>query len=378
VNRPIFMVDLVGQHRRIQLELENEIIRVSREAAYIQGPDVNLFSTELSNYLGDNIYTITCANGTDALQIALMSLGLKPGDEVITAAFTYIATAEVISLLQLTPILVDVDYDTFSLDIEQVKNAISPRTKAIIPVHLFGQSAKLEQLKDVVNDFSGIYIIEDVAQALGAQYTFSNGEQRALGTIGDIGCTSFFPSKNLGCMGDGGAIFTRDKDLANKLKMIANHGQSVKYRHDVIGCNSRLDTIQAAILSVKLKYLNAYSDARRKAAEYYDLGLSNISNIKTPVRNLQSTHVFNQYTLRVLDGRRDSLADFLKSSGIPTMIYYPLPIHQQNAFKSSRYPDGSFPISEKLCKQVLSIPMHTELDIEQQDYIISKIKSYYE
>lgn len=372
---PIPMVDLVGQHARIQSELDEALLRASHQAHYIQGPDVATFASELSAYLGDGVHTIPCANGTDALQIALMALGLQPGDEVITATFTYVATAEVIALLGLTPVLVDVEPGTFSLDLDQVRAAVTPRTKAIVPVHLYGQGAAMDALLELANE-RGIPVVEDTAQALGARYTLRDGRTLALGTLGTVGCTSFFPSKNLGCMGDGGAIFTRDAALAERIRMVANHGQKVKYRHDVVGCNSRLDTLQAAVLRVKLRHLDGYAAARQAAADRYDAGLAGVPGIQTPVRRPESTHVFHQYTLRVANGRRDALAEHLKDLGIPTMIYYPLPLHRQLAYRSERYPDGCFPVAEQLCAEVLSLPMHTELSPDTQDLIIQAIKSF--
>jgi dTDP-4-amino-4,6-dideoxygalactose transaminase len=372
---PIPMVDLVGQHARIQSELDEALLRASHQAHYIQGPDVATFASELSAYLGDGVHTIPCANGTDALQIALMALGLQPGDEVITATFTYVATAEVIALLGLTPVLVDVEPGTFSLDLDQVRAAVTPRTKAIVPVHLYGQGAAMDALLELANE-RGIPVVEDTAQALGARYTLRDGRTLALGTLGTVGCTSFFPSKNLGCMGDGGAIFTRDAALAERIRMVANHGQKVKYRHDVVGCNSRLDTLQAAVLRVKLRHLDGYAAARQAAADRYDAGLAGVPGIQTPVRRPASTHVFHQYTLRVANGRRDALAEHLKVLGIPTMIYYPLPLHRQLAYRSERYPDGCFPVAEQLCAEVLSLPMHTELSPDTQDLIIQAIKSF--
>ncbi len=372
---PIPMVDLVGQHARIQSELDEALLRASHQAHYIQGPDVADFASELSAYLGDGVHTIPCANGTDALQIALMALGLQPGDEVITATFTYVATAEVIALLGLTPVLVDVEPGTFSLDLDQVRAAVTPRTKAIVPVHLYGQGAAMDALLELANE-RGIPVVEDTAQALGARYTLRDGRTLALGTLGTVGCTSFFPSKNLGCMGDGGAIFTRDAALAERIRMVANHGQKVKYRHDVVGCNSRLDTLQAAVLRVKLRHLDGYAAARQAAADRYDAGLAGVPGIQTPVRRPASTHVFHQYTLRVANGRRDALAEHLKDLGIPTMIYYPLPLHRQLAYRSERYPDGCFPVAEQLCAEVLSLPMHTELSADTQERIIQAIKSF--
>ena len=375
-NPPIPMVDLVGQHARIQSELDQALLRASHQAAYIQGPDVAAFAGELSAYLGEGVYTIPCANGTDALQIALMSLGLQPGDEVITATFTYVATAEVIALLGLTPVLVDVDPDTFALNLDQVRLALTPRTKAIVPVHLYGQGVAMEDLLALAAT-AGVHVVEDSAQALGARYTLSDGRSMALGTLGIIGCTSFFPSKNLGCMGDGGALFTRDAALAEKIRMIANHGQKVKYRHDVVGCNSRLDTLQAAVLRVKLARLDEYAAARQRAAARYDAGLAGLEGIQTPTRRPESTHVYHQYTLRIAGGLRDALAEHLKADGIPTMIYYPLPLHRQLAYQSKRYSDQSFPVADQLCAEVLSLPMHTELTTQTQELIIQSIQTFF-
>jgi dTDP-4-amino-4,6-dideoxygalactose transaminase len=375
-NPPIPMVDLVGQHARIQSELDQALLRASHQAAYIQGPDVAAFAGELSAYLGEGVHTIPCANGTDALQIALMALALQPGDEVITATFTYVATAEVIALLGLTPVLVDVDPNTFALNLDQVRLALTPRTKAIVPVHLYGQGVAMEDLLALAAT-AGVHVVEDCAQALGARYTLSDGRSMALGTLGTIGCTSFFPSKNLGCMGDGGALFTRDAALAEKIRMIANHGQKVKYRHDVVGCNSRLDTLQAAVLRVKLARLNEYAAARQAAAARYDAGLAGLAGIQTPVRRPESTHVYHQYTLRVAGGLRDALAEHLKADGIPTMIYYPLPLHRQLAYQSKRYSGQSFPVADQLCAEVLSLPMHTELTEQTQKLIIQSIQTFF-
>lgn len=373
---PIQMVDLLSQHQKIQMELDSAVLKVAHSGSYVNGPEVKIFTEGLKTFLGVE-HVIPCANGTDALQIALMSLGLKPGDEVITAAFTYIATAEVISLLGLKAVLVDVEPDYFGLDIDQVESAITSKTKAIIPVHLYGQAANMERLNSIALKHE-LEIIEDSAQSMGAKYNFSDGRTEMLGTIGTIGCTSFFPSKNLGCMGDGGALFTNDRVLAERIKMISNHGQKIKYQHDVIGCNSRLDTIQAAILSVKLNYLEEYNSSRQRAAYFYDQGLGNLSTLQIPKRRKDSSHVYHQYTLRVLDGSRDSLAKFLNDKGIPSMIYYPFPLHFQKAFKSDQYPIGSLPVSEKLSSQVLSLPMHSELDEQIQVYIVETIKKFYE
>ncbi len=372
---PLPMVDLEGQHAQIQAELESALVLAARAGAYIQGPEVKAFALELADYLEVG-HVLPCANGTDALQIALMALGLKPGDEVITATFTYVATAEVIALLGLSPVLVDVRPDTFSLDLDQVQAAMSPKTRAIVPVHLYGQAAEMESLLQLAEAHK-LYVVEDCAQAIGATYTFRDGRKRKVGTMGHIGCTSFFPSKNLGCMGDGGAIYTDDAGLAERIRMISNHGQRVKYRHDVIGCNSRLDTLQAAVLRVKLPHLDAYIQARQAAAEFYDQALSSLADVVTPARSMASTHVFHQYTLRILKGGRDALKAHLEAAGIPSMIYYPWPVHEQPAFVSDHYPRGTFPIAEQLCQEVLSLPMHTELTPAIQDYIIQTIHSFF-
>jgi UDP-2-acetamido-2-deoxy-ribo-hexuluronate aminotransferase len=375
-SQPIPMVDLAGQYAKIQPELDAALLAAVRGGAYIQGPEVKAFAQELSDYLG-GAHVIPCANGTDALQLALMALDLQPGDEVITATFTYVATAEVIALLGLTPVLVDVRPDTFSLDLEQVRAAIGPKTKAIVPVHLYGQAADMEDLLALAKQHD-LAVVEDCAQAIGAVYTFSDGRQAQVGTLGTIGCTSFFPSKNLGCMGDGGAVYTQDAGLAERIRMMANHGQKVKYRHDVIGCNSRLDTLQAAILRVKLPHLDAYIQARQEAAAYYDAGLGQLESVVIPARNPASTHVFHQYTLQVKNGQRDALKAHLEAAGIPSMIYYPWPLHEQPAFASERYPQGAFPVAEQLCQDVLSLPMHTELTPAIQDYILQTIHTFFQ
>lgn len=369
------MVDLKGQYAKIKNEIDAEIQRVLDTTAFINGPKVNDFAQNLALYSGAK-YVIPCANGTDALQIALMALELQPGDEIIVPAFTYVATAEVIGLLGLIPVMVDVDYDTFNITANNIKKAISPKTKAIIPVHLFGQSCDMEPIMQLAKEHN-LYVIEDNAQAIGAVYTFPDGHKAQTGTIGDIGCTSFFPSKNLGCYGDGGAVFTNNKELADRLKMIANHGQRKKYHHTVIGCNSRLDTIQAAVLDVKLKYLNAYSQARYSAAQYYTDGLKNIQGIVIPQEVKNSTHVYHQYTLKVKDGKRNALKCYLEEAGIPAMIYYPLPLQEQEAFKKIAKEGESLSISENLAYSVLSLPIHTEMETAIQDYIISKIKEFY-
>lgn len=375
MDNKIQMVDLHGQYMKIKPEIDKGIQEVIDTCAFINGPQVKEFAKELERYSGAK-HVITCANGTDALQIALMALGLKPGDEVIVPAFTYVASAEVIGLLGLTPVMVDVDPRTFNVTAENIKKAITPRTKAIIPVHLFGQSCDMEPIMRLAKE-NGLYVIEDNAQAIGAVYTFSDGTKKHTATIGTIGCTSFFPSKNLGCYGDGGAIFTDDDALAEKLRMIANHGQRVKYHHSVIGCNSRLDTIQAVVLNAKLPHLDEYCAARKAAADYYTAKLKDVKGILVPEELPASTHVYHQYTLQVLDGRRDELKDFLASKGIPAMIYYPLPLQKQDAFKNITRAAESLEISQQLADSVLSLPIHTELTHEQQDVIIGAVKEFF-
>ncbi len=365
------MVDLVSQHDKIRKELDHAIAQVIDSAAFINGPDVKAFAEELADYTGAK-FVIPCANGTDALQIAMMALGLKPGDEVIVPTFTYVATAEVIALLGLTPVLIDVNPQTFCAEPELIEKAITTRTKAIVPVHLFGQCADMEPILALAQKHT-LYVIEDTAQAIGAEYTFANGTRKQAGTMGTIGTTSFFPSKNLGCMGDGGAIFTNDEGLAKKIKMIANHGQSVQYIHDEVGINSRLDTIQAAILRVKLKQLDSYKTTRQQAAAYYDRYFLNHPHLHTPVRNANSTHVFHQYTLKATGIDRKALREFLASKGVPSMVYYPYPLHMQKAYSNNRYKAGHFPVSELLCEQVISLPISTEMDEEQLEFICRSV-----
>lgn len=372
---PIQMVDLHGQYQKIKPLIHKAILEVIETSSFIQGPQVRNFERSLQKYLGAK-HVISCANGTDALQIALMALELKIGDEVIVPAFTYVATAEVIGLLGLTPVMVDVDPDTFNLTAELIRPALSPKTKAIIAVHLFGQCTDMEDILRLAKD-NNIRIIEDAAQAIGAVYTFRNGDKKHAGTIGDIGCTSFFPSKNLGCFGDGGAIFTSNLELAARLKMIANHGQIKKYFHEILGINSRLDTIQAAILEVKLKHLDAYDNARNYVASYYDEHLKKISKLQTPVRASNSSHVFHQYTIQVLNGKRDELQLYLKTYNIPSMIYYPIPLFEQNAFKTIGKRTDNLGVSVNLCKQVLSLPIHTEMDDNTLNYIVKIIHSFF-
>jgi UDP-2-acetamido-2-deoxy-ribo-hexuluronate aminotransferase len=369
------MVDLKTQYEKIQAEIDRAVLDVVSSTEYINGPEVRQFQADLEAYLGGG-YVIPCANGTDALQIAMMALGLKAGDEVIVPAFTYVATAEVIALLGLTPVMVDVDPDTFNMTTALVEAAITPRTRAIVPVHLFGQSVDMEPLLELARRHN-LYVIEDNAQAIGADYTFANGIRQKTGMMGDIGCTSFFPSKNLGCYGDGGAMMTRDADLAKRMRMIANHGQDRQYYHAKVGVNSRLDSIQAAILRVKLPHLDEYCDARRHAADYYDAAFAEIPQLKTPVRQSNSTHVFHQYTLVLLEGDRDALRQHLTELHIPAMIYYPVPLYDQQAF-SHYWAGGKLPVTESLCNSVISLPMHTELTSEIQDIIINAVKSYFE
>lgn len=373
VAKKIQMVDLIGQYEKIQPEIDKAVLDVIRSSAYINGPEVKAFKAELEAYLGVK-HVIPCANGTDALQIAMMALGLKPGDEVITADFTYVATAEVIGLLGLVPVLVDVYPGTFDINIEAIEKAITPKTKAIVPVHLFGQCADMDRLMALAKKHN-LFVIEDTAQAIGAEYMSADGKTRKAGTIGDVGCTSFFPSKNLGCFGDGGAIFTNDDELASKMQMICNHGQSTLYYHDVIGVNSRLDSIQAAILRIKLRHLDEYAAARNAAASFYDKALAH-PKIKTPARMKNSTHVFHQYTLQLDGVDRMKLREFLATKNIPAMIYYPVPLHLQKAYLDPRYKAGDFPVTEKLCASVISLPMHTELDTETLTYITDSVLEF--
>lgn len=371
----IQMVDLKGQYLKIKEEVDAAIQHCIDTTAFINGPQVNEFKLALSKYLNVN-HVVPCANGTDALQIALMALELEPGDEVIVPSFTYVATTEVIALLGLTPVMVDVDPDTFNLTAAIIETAISDKTKVVVPVHLFGQSANMEEIMEVSKKHN-LYVIEDNAQAIGAEYTFSDGRKAKAGTIGHIGTTSFFPSKNLGCYGDGGAICTNDDDLGAKIQMMANHGQVKKYVHQYIGVNSRLDTIQAGILNVKLRYLDQYSAARSACAANYDKELAEVKGIQIPKRNPQSTHVFHQYTILVKDGKRDELKSYLESKGVPAMIYYPIPLNQQEAFKKISNVVGDLAVSTLLCQSVLSLPIHTEMEESVQDYIIATIKEFY-
>jgi UDP-2-acetamido-2-deoxy-ribo-hexuluronate aminotransferase len=371
----IKMVDLHSQYLRIKPEIDEAIQQVLTSTAFIQGPEVNTFAQSLSRYIGGSL-VIPCANGTDALQIAMMALDLKPGDEVILPVHTYVATAEVIALLGLTPVFIDVDKDTFNIAPALLESKITAKTKAIVPVHLYGQCADMEPILHIAAKYN-LHVIEDVAQALGADYTFADGTTKKAGTIGTIGTTSFFPSKNLGCFGDGGAIFTNDKALGEKIKMISNHGQKIKYHHDIIGVNSRLDTLQAAVLNVKLNYLDGYAQRRNEAASYYDNALASIPTLTIPKRATNSTHVFHQYTIQVSDGLRDNLKSHLEAHGIPTMIYYPVPLHLQKAYKRAGFEEGSFPVTEELSKTVLSLPIHTEMKEEELEYISGTIKNFF-
>lgn len=368
------MVDLRRQYHHIKDEVDRAIAEVIDNTAFINGPEVKKFQEELEAYLSVK-HVIPCANGTDALQIAMMALDLQPGDEVITASFTYVATAEVIALLRLKPVLVDVDPHTFNIDPAAIERAITPRTKAIVPVHLFGQCADMDPILDIATRHN-LYVIEDNAQAIGATYRHGNGSTSRAGTMGHIGATSFFPSKNLGCFGDGGALFTQDDTLAQRMRMIANHGQTVRYYHDSVGVNSRLDSIQAAILRIKLRHLDDYAAARNRAASHYDTAFVNHARLRIPVRASNSTHVFHQYTL-VTDGLdRFGMQEFLAAQGVPAMVYYPVPLHMQKAYLDPRYREGDFPVTEDLCKRVISLPMHTELDAGQLAHIVGSVRSF--
>jgi dTDP-4-amino-4,6-dideoxygalactose transaminase len=374
--KPIQMVDLAGQHAKIQGELQAAMQEVMDTSAFIRGPQVAKFQKNLAAYLRIK-HVIGCANGTDALQLALMALDLPKGAEVITPDFTFVATAEVIVLLGYTPVMVDVDPDTFTLDIEKLRKAITPATKAIIPVHLFGQCADMEPIMAMAKEHN-LYVIEDTAQATGAEYTFSNGQTKKAGTIGHIGCTSFFPSKNLGGAGDGGAIFTDDDKLASRISVMANHGMKDAYYYEAIGVNSRLDTLQAAILDVKLKHLQEYNKARQEVAAAYDKALAGYEMLQIPQRASNSTHIFHQYTLRLKDGRRDELQRYLEEKGVPARVYYPVPIHKQGPYaEAGRFDDSDLQVTDKLAEEVLSLPMHTELSREQVDYITETVKDFF-
>ncbi len=375
------MVDLQGQYKKIQPEIDQAINDVIASAAFINGPEVKKFQSDLEEYL-DVKHVIPCANGTDALQIAMMGLGLEQGDEVITADFTFAATVEVIALLKLTPVLVDVDPKTFNIDLEALKKAITPKTKAIVPVHLFGQCANMEAILKIAEEHN-LYIIEDTAQAIGADFTFTDGSTKKAGTIGTVGTTSFFPSKNLGCYGDGGAIFTNDDELAHIIRGMVNHGMYTRYYHDVVGVNSRLDSLQAAVLRLKLPHLDDYCASRRNAARYYNNGFRDNPNIVTPVTekcgeicDTCNCHVFHQYTLKITNGKREALHQHLMDKGIPNAIYYPVPLHKQKAYVDDRYREEDFKVTNELVETVISLPMHTELEKEQQDLIIKTIMDF--
>lgn len=375
--RKIQMVDLVSQYEKIKPEVQAAINSVMDSAQFINGPEVQAFKKELADYLGVK-HVIPCANGTDGLQMALMALGLKPGDEVITPSYTFIATTEVIGLLGLKPVFVDCEKDTFNISPKAIEAAITRNTKAIVPVHLYGQSADMEAILKIAKKYD-LAIIEDNAQAIGSDYTFSDGRKQKVGTIGDIGCTSFFPSKNLGCYGDGGAIFTNNDELAEKLAMIANHGQSKRYYHDMIGCNSRLDSIQAAVLRIKLRELDNYIDARRKAADYYDSKFKDVKEITVPFRAANTKHVFHQYTIQLSDKiDRDALVEYLGKKDIPAMIYYPVPAHKQKMFTGIETAFGNLENTDWLTTRVMSLPMHTELDEDQLEFITSSVKEFIE
>lgn len=372
--RPLQMVDTGTQYRKIKTEIDAAVIAVMESSQFIGGKVVNEFATNLAAYHGSK-HVIPCANGTDALQIAMMALGLQPGDEVITPSFTYIATVEVAALLGIKPVFVEVDKRHFCIDPVAIEKAITPKTKAIVPVHLYGHAADMEAIMAIAEKHK-LFVIEDNAQGIGNDFTFSNGSKKKTGSIGHIGCTSFYPSKNLGAFGDGGAIFTDDDALADKLRMIASHGQSKRYYHDVVGCNSRLDAMQAAILNIKLKHLDAYIDARRKAADYYDKAFAGNPKIETPFRADNNRHVFHQYTLILHDTDRDALSQFLADQQIPSMIYYPVPAHRQKMFDAFGGSNYQLPITDWLTERVISLPIHTELDTEQQDLVISKVLEF--
>ncbi|MCW3467927.1 DegT/DnrJ/EryC1/StrS family aminotransferase [Chitinophaga nivalis] len=371
---PIQMVDLKRQYTKIKSQVDVAIQEVLENAAFINGGAVQQFAGELQQYL-DVKHVIPCANGTDALQIAMMALGLEPGDEVITPSFTFIATAEVIALLRLKPVFVDIDPQTYCLDVAQVEKAITPKTKAIVPVHLYGHVTDMEALMEVANKHN-LYVIEDNAQAIGGNYTFKDGSTKKAGTIGHIGCTSFFPSKNLGCYGDGGAIFTNDDQLAAQIRMVANHGQSARYYHDVVGCNSRLDTVQAAVLRIKLPLLDEYIKARRAVADAYDAAFADVPQITTPYRAPYSYHVFHQYTLQLNGADRNELQKYLAEKQVPSMIYYPVPAHRQKMFAEYGSDAFDLPVTDSLTSKVISLPIHTEMDTDQLDHIIQSVKSF--
>ncbi len=374
--REIQMVDLRAQYENIKAEVDGAIQAVLQSTAFIRGPEVRMFEDELKEYSGAG-HVISCANGTDALQLAMMSLGLKPGDEVISTDFTFIATIEVLSLLGLKPVIVDPDPGTFNISPEAIRKVVTPATRAIVPVHLFGQCADMESILSIAADH-GLFVVEDAAQATGAGFMFSGGNVKKAGTIGTIGTTSFFPSKNLGCYGDGGALFTDDEELAVKIRSIANHGMKIRYHYNTVGINSRLDTLQAAILRVKLKHLDRYNDARRQVADYYDNAFSECPGITVPARSSFSSHIFHQYTIKVRNGKRDDLKKYLAERRIPTMIYYPGPLHMQEAYRFLGHGEHDFPVTASLCREVLSLPVHTEMDLEQLDHISRCVLEFFE
>lgn len=372
--KEIRMVDLKTQYEKTKQEIDSAINGVIQSTSFIKGPEVKIFENDLADYL-NALHVIGCGNGTDALQVCLMALDLKPGDEVITTDFSFIATAEVIGLLGLVPKLADVDPVNFNISPESIKKLISKKTRAVIPVHLFGQCANMDEILDIARE-NNLHVVEDAAQSIGTEYFSKNGLTLKAGTIGSLGCTSFFPSKNLGCYGDGGAIITNNTELAEKIRIITNHGMKIRYFHDIIGVNSRLDTIQAAVLKVKLSHLDEYNKARQNAAGFYDSAFREIERIKIPDRMQYSTHIFHQYTIRLKDVDRKQMQDYLNSKGIPTMIYYPVPLHRQKAFAYLGYKDSEFPVTEEFCRTVLSLPMHTELDQEQLEYIAFHVKKF--
>lgn len=372
--KPLQMVDTKTQYRRIKKEVDEAVIGVLESSVFIGGKVLGDFVANLAAYNGSK-HVIPCANGTDALQIAMMALGLEPGDEIITPSFTYIASVETAALLRIKPVFVEVDKQTFCIDTEAIEKAITPKTKAIVPVHLYGHAADMEKIMDIAKRHN-LFVIEDNAQAIGCDYTFSDGSVKKTGSIGHIGCTSFYPSKNLGAYGDGGAIFTNDDALAAKLKMIAIHGQSKRYYHDVVGCNSRLDAVQAAILDIKLKHLDGYIAARRKAADYYDKAFANQAKITTPYRAANNNHAFHQYTLILNGVDRDALHNYLAENNVPSMIYYPVPCHKQKMFDAFGGSGYTLPLTDWLTERVISLPMHTELEEEQQAFIVSKVLEF--
>jgi dTDP-4-amino-4,6-dideoxygalactose transaminase len=374
--REIQMVDLKAQYEKIGSEIDHAIKEVLLSTAFIKGPDVKLFEEELQEYMGVK-HVVSCANGTDALYLAMMVLGLKPGDEVITTNFTFIATVEVVALLGLKPVIVDPEPGTFNISVEAVRKAITPKTKAIVPVHIFGQCAEMESILELAKKHD-IFVIEDAAQATGADYLFKNGTTKKAGTIGHIGTTSFFPSKNLGCYGDGGALYTNDETLAGKLRSIANHGMKVRYQYDNIGVNSRLDTIQAALLRVKLKHLSKFNKTRKEVADFYDEAFARCRSISVPERASYSSHIFHQYTIKVGNNKRDELKKFLESRKIPSMVYYPAPLHVQKAYSYLGYNDNDFPVTTSLCKEVLSLPMHPDMEKDQLDYITTNVLEFFD